>query len=57
MTDTYLCKATKGGYLYWTDSNGNHAYCLLNGGRSRTIQSTTYPTYEKGANISIQLIS
>lgn len=56
-TDTYLCKATKGGYLYWTDSNGNHAYCMLNGGKSRTIQSTTYPTYEKGANISIQLVS
>lgn len=56
-TDTYLCKATKGGYLYWTDLHGNSAYCMLNGGRSRTIQSTTYPSYEKGANISIQLIS
>jgi subtilisin family serine protease len=54
---TYLCKATKGGYLYWTDENGLRAHCMLNGGKSRVIKSSAYPTYEKGANIVIEFIS
>jgi subtilisin family serine protease len=57
IIDTYMCKATKGGYLYWTDENGLRAHCMLNGGKSRVIKSSTYPTYEKGANIIIEFVS
>jgi len=54
----YLCKTERGGYLYWTDcTNGSKAYGLLNGGKRRIISSRTYPTQEKGARITIEVIS
>jgi subtilisin family serine protease len=53
----YLCKTERGGYLYWTDCiNGSSTYTLLNGGGKRIISSTTYPTQERGAKITIEAI-
>jgi subtilisin family serine protease len=51
----YRCSASNGGYLYWTNcSTGQSAYTLLSGGRTHYVWSSTYPTQEKGAGITIK---
>ena len=54
----YFCRAANGGYIYWTDCvTGRQNSALLNGGRILHIFSTSYPEKEKGANVSIKMIS
>jgi subtilisin family serine protease len=53
----YFCRASNGGYIYWTDCvTGRQNSALLNGGRILHIFSTSYPEKEKGANVSIKMI-
>jgi hypothetical protein len=54
----YMCRANKGGYIYWTDCGSNKpAGAMINSGKTKTITSLTYPTQEKGAGIRITELS
>ena len=54
----YLCRANRGGYVYWTDcSSTKPAGAMINSGKTKTITSLTYPTQEKGAGIRITELS
>jgi len=54
----YLCRANRGGYVYWTDcSSTKPAGAMINSGKTKTITSLTYPTQENGAGIRITELS
>ena len=54
----YLCRANRGGYVYWTDCiSTKSAGAMINSGKTKTITSLTYPTQEKGAGIRITELS
>ena len=54
----YMCKANRGGYVYWTDcSSTKPAGVMINSGKTKTITSLTYPTQERGAGIRITELS
>jgi subtilisin family serine protease len=57
VCNSYVCTPSKGGYLYWVDcQTGNQCSALINGGKSKHINSKTYPTYEMGARFSISIV-
>jgi hypothetical protein len=50
--------SAKGGYVYWVDCNSNtNASTFVNAGKRKYINSRTYPTFEKGSKISIDVMS
>jgi subtilisin family serine protease len=54
----YMCKANRGGYVYWTDCGSKKpAGVMINSGKTKTITSLTYPTQEGGAGIRITELS
>ena len=54
----YLCRANRGGYVYWTDCiSAKSAGTMINSGKTKTITSLTYPTQENGAGIRITELS
>ena len=54
----YLCRANKGGYIYWTDCGSKKpAAAMINSGKTKTITSLTYPAQESGAGIRITELS
>jgi hypothetical protein len=54
----YMCRANKGGYIYWTDCGSKKpAGVMINSGKTKTITSLTYPTQEGGAGIRITELS
>ena len=54
----YMCRANRGGYVYWTDCiSTKSAGAMINSGKRKTITSLTYPTQEKGAGIRITELS
>ena len=53
-----MCKANRGGYVYWTDCGSTKpAGAMINSGKTKTITSLTYPTQERGAGIRITELS
>ena len=54
----YMCKANRGGYVYWTDCvSAKQLGAMINSGKTKTITSLTYPTQERGAGIRITELS
>ena len=54
----YMCKANRGGYVYWTDCvSAKQPGAMINSGKTKTITSLTYPTQERGAGIRITELS
>jgi hypothetical protein len=54
----YRCRATNGGYIYWTDcETQDEVAASINGGKIRYVSSITYPIAEKGSKISIKVNS
>jgi subtilisin family serine protease len=54
----YMCRANRGGYIYWTDcSSTKSAGAMINSGKTKIITSLTYPIQEKGAGIRITQLS
>ena len=54
----YRCRASNGGYIYWTDCvTQNEVAASINGGKIRYVSSITYPIAEKGSKISIKVNS
>jgi subtilisin family serine protease len=54
----YMITSARGGYVYWSDCNtGTPSSTFINGGKRKYINARTYPTFEKGAKISIEGLS
>ena len=54
----YICRANRGGYVYWTDCvSAKQLGAMINSGKTKTITSLTYPTQERGAGIRITELS
>ena len=54
----YMISSARGGYVYWSDCNtGTPASTFINAGKRKYINARTYPTFEKGAKISIEGLS
>jgi subtilisin family serine protease len=54
----YMISSARGGYVYWSDCNtGTPAYTFINAGKRKYINARSYPTFEKGAKISIEGLS
>ena len=54
----YMISSARGGYVYWRDCNtGNQSSTFINAGKRKYINARSYPTFEKGAKISIDALS
>jgi hypothetical protein len=54
----YMITSARGGYVYWRDCDtGTPSSTFINGGKRKYINARTYPTFEKGAKISIEGLS
>jgi hypothetical protein len=54
----YMITSARGGYVYWIDCNsGTPASTFINGGKRKYINARSYPTFEKGAKVSLEALS
>ena len=54
----YMITSARGGYVYWLDCDtGTPSSTFINGGKRKYINARSYPTFEKGAKISIEGLS
>jgi predicted SPOUT superfamily RNA methylase MTH1 len=53
-----MVSAARGGYVYWVECNSNkNSSTFVNAGKRKYINSRTYPTAERGAKITIDVVS